>query len=415
MRVNSTVSVLPSVNSSNTRVKQVSESSIESSPKSFQNVELPELPEGIEREWLVILYAGGDNNLADDVLRDVNELESVGSRDDVHVVTLIDTGKSTEVPIKGARAFYIKHDRVDMKEFEIDSPVLHSYTSLDMGDPKVLSQFVTEMAKRFPAKHIMVIISSHGYGKDGIIDDETSRDRLTLKELRTALHQIRDELGRSLDVIGFDACEMATLEVAQAVRKYAEYMIASQAPENDDGWPYKRILEYFNSTEEDKPVEVVKNTVNSAHEVSAYIPTLSALKLDNVPKVTEALNKFASRLLLTDTPMSVLYNIAKHTWTSRVGGEYRDIYDFASLIYKDPQITDRALKESAKKLMDAVQETVIANSTASGYFRRAHGLSIYFPIYGKVDERYLSDNGKLLPWFRWLHKLNKYIFENTRR
>lgn len=44
-----------------------------------------------------------------------------------------------------------------------------------------------------------------------------------------------------LDMIGLDACCMATLETALVLSPYADYMVASQEMEPSCGWDYTSI------------------------------------------------------------------------------------------------------------------------------------------------------------------------------
>ncbi len=46
--------------------------------------------EGAGAEWLVMVYMAGENNLEPFALDDVNEMERVGSTDQVQVVVLLD-------------------------------------------------------------------------------------------------------------------------------------------------------------------------------------------------------------------------------------------------------------------------------------------------------------------------------------
>ncbi len=51
------------------------------------------------------------------------------------------------------------------------------------------------------------------------------------------------------EVIGFDACLMATLETAAILEPYANYLIASEETEPDSGWDYERILTHLGDGE----------------------------------------------------------------------------------------------------------------------------------------------------------------------
>jgi hypothetical protein len=46
-----------------------------------------------------------------------------------------------------------------------------------------------------------------------------------------------------LDVIGFDACDIATVEVAVQLSEFANYMLASEVGIPLPGWPYARVLD----------------------------------------------------------------------------------------------------------------------------------------------------------------------------
>ena len=61
-----------------------------------------------------------------------------------------------------------------------------------------------------------------------------SGDSMTLDEVGTALKNA----GCNFDIIGFDACLMATLETAMVLEPYADYMVASEETEPGIGWYY---------------------------------------------------------------------------------------------------------------------------------------------------------------------------------
>ena len=380
----------------------------------------PSIPEGVQKDWLVITIEGGDNDLAKKLKEDVNDMEEVGSSENFHWVSLLDVGQGRLPDIKGVKAFYIKKDTVTQgpNDTTIRSPELMSLKRADLTDPKFLANFVVEVAKRFPAKHIMLIISSHGKGKDGVIKEEQPNGDgkyMSLSALRGALHQIEKELGRPIDVLGFDACLMGTLEVALAARGFVRYMVASEAPETDEGWPYKKIMGHMKGRSRLSPEELSRIIVDKASERSYIIPTLSAIDLAKVKPIYQALNELAIRLMFTNTPMRLLLSIARRTEkTDRYLQDYRDIYDFARRIYENHEINDLRLKKAAKKLMSAIDNAVLEEEHYNQLYPNAHGLSIYFPLDGRVDDRYKRLNPHLANWYRWLLKLNDYIYQEEK-
>ena len=107
-----------------------------------------------------------------------------------------------------------------------------------MGDPQTLTDFVRDSLRRYPAEEYALILWDHGTGPlEGVCLDEMNEpDRISLDGLAQALDEAR--LPQKLSWIGFDACLMSTLEMANAVAPYADYMIASEETEPATGWNY---------------------------------------------------------------------------------------------------------------------------------------------------------------------------------
>ena len=105
------------------------------------------------------------------------------------------------------------------KLLRIDADHLHEiddWGDTNMGDPAVLDGFGPP-AKLYPADHYALILSDHGGGWTGAVQDESSNDdSLSLNEMVQALSR-SGRLTGPLEMLGFDACLMGTLEVAQAV------------------------------------------------------------------------------------------------------------------------------------------------------------------------------------------------------
>jgi hypothetical protein len=87
----------------------------------------------------------------------------------------------------------------------------------------------------------MVIMASHGNGMIGFGGDENhSRRRLALSNsdmtvaMRAALESV-EGAPEKFDVIGFDACSMQSVDVADDLRHATKYLLASEAAEPAEG------------------------------------------------------------------------------------------------------------------------------------------------------------------------------------
>lgn len=95
-----------------------------------------------------------------------------------------------------------------------------------MAAPETLTDFIRWSVQNYPAKKYMLVLWDHGGGsKTGIFIDELfDNDIMYLDELHDAL----SEAEVHFEAILFDACLMANLETAGAVKDYADWMIASE-------------------------------------------------------------------------------------------------------------------------------------------------------------------------------------------
>lgn len=85
-------------------------------------------------------------------------------------------------------------------------------------------------------------------------------------ELRKALQEITQELGRKLDILGFDSCAMGLLEIAYELQSFAEVLITPQDFTPLSGWNYKEMLSLL--VVKNPPVDPV---VHARNFVDQYI------------------------------------------------------------------------------------------------------------------------------------------------
>ena len=81
-------------------------------------------------------------------------------------------------------------------------------------------------------------------------------DKLTMDEFDSAFRQSQAGV---FDMIGFDACFMASIEVAKVISPYANYMIASEEAEPGHGWLWSEVIRAYEH--EDSIVEAGKRMV----------------------------------------------------------------------------------------------------------------------------------------------------------
>ena len=185
--------------------------------------------------WTVLVYGLGDNNLEADLLNDLNEMAAVPAANLTFVALADRTPDYTDASLAGIG------DWDTAKILNIGPAGFTEEADLgeqNLGDPAVLTDFITRGIARHPADHYALILWDHG-SISGVGSDESHGDGLSLPEIAAGVRAGLAAAGVDrLDIIGFDACLMAAYEVAAAVSGVADYMIASEEVEPNDGWDY---------------------------------------------------------------------------------------------------------------------------------------------------------------------------------
>ena len=113
----------------------------------------------------------------------------------------------------------------------------------NMATSNTLSDFLIWGVSEFPAKKYVAILWDHGSGINGFgADSNFNGDILTPVELAKAFEDTKDSTRTNFEIIGFDACFMASIEVADTVKSFGNYMVASQELIPPAGWDYSAFL-----------------------------------------------------------------------------------------------------------------------------------------------------------------------------
>jgi len=371
------------------------------------------------RKWTVLVYEAADNDLEKYMVQDVNDMENIGSNTDMNIVLQMDRGKEPSELSGGwggARRLRLTKNE---DPYNIDSPVLQDLGQVNMSKPESLSDFIQWGMKNFPAEHYMLVMSDHGAGWKGGIEDKSHDDWMSMPEMRQGIEDAQKRTGEKLDIIGFDACLMGQTEVAYELKDSADYMVASQEREGAEGWPYHNILskDILKNIERAiklkvklKPDEMAKFIVRASAQDQKNLPTMSAIDLSKMDKVAKATDKFAKALIETDTPKTHLKTLVRQT--QKFEG-FKDHYDFCRRIVLSDEVKDEKLKDSAQEVMDRVYEAVILEEHSKDY-PDAQGLSIYLPSYRTTppDDYLETQFAKDTHWDEALTEIENGLFKS---
>lgn len=194
-----------------------------------------------EASWTFMAYVMGDTDLEPYALDDLAEMASVGSSEELNIVAMVD--RSPDYSDDGVLNL---DDWEDTKLLEVQQDGFVEAADLgevNTGSSDTLASFVETAITEYPADNYALLLWDHGGGWLGMGADQTDgEDGLELDEISAGIDAGLAATGvDKLDLLGFDACLMATFEVASSLSPYAEYLVASEEVEPGHGWDYREL------------------------------------------------------------------------------------------------------------------------------------------------------------------------------
>ncbi|GMU54373.1 MAG: hypothetical protein AMXMBFR33_35190 [Candidatus Xenobia bacterium] len=374
------------------------------------------------KKWTILYYMDGKNNLSKMIERSASSLEKVGSDPNVNLVAEIGLAGMDEVK----RGELVKGQGL---------AELHSIGSQDMGSASTVQDFVEWGMQRYPAERYAVVLSNHGAGFQGVLNDDEYGSVVQNEDLAQALEAAQRNTGQKIEVVAFDACLMAQAEVGYALRNSAKYMVASEeveagfmlpVPGMNGGMPLRKIAEELQQVQGDLTGEELSRlfVYEAGRQVgrSNFTPTQSAIDLKRMGDVRQASEDLAGRLLQAMSGDSSVKGrlravmSATQSYTECAGTvdpfkDYRDLGDFSRRLCKafpdQPGVT-----AAAQRLQRELVGAVIAEShsvTASGTSMfGSTGLSVYLPTHFQDNFGYSrTDFARGSQWLRMLRVMSE--------
>lgn len=331
-----------------------------------------------DKEWTIMVFVNGKNNLEPYALKDMNEMEQVGSSDKVNIVT--ETGLISgygALPWTGTARFLIKKDNDTNK---VTSPILKNLGTVDMGDYKSVIDFVNWAKATYPAKKYMLVIWNHGAGwiksrspevTKGISYDDQSGNHINTPQMGLLMKAIG-----KLDVYGSDACLMQMPEVDYEIMPYVDYIVGSEETEPGDGYTYNTFLGPVIANPTMDPLTLAKQAVNAySDHYGTQDNTQSLVKSAALPGFVTATNDFvAAAMAANEKP---LIKTAMSSAQAYAYAENKDLWHFLSLYGASSK--DANVKAKAKALQNYLDNSLILLNRANANYANSHGLAIYMP------------------------------------
>jgi hypothetical protein len=331
-----------------------------------------------------------DNNLGVTLPMHVNTLEKAGSNAGVNALVLTD-----DIGPNNSRWYYITQDQ-NMDAITSPWTPVGKRGEVNSGSGGALASAMRTAFGSYPSRMRWLDVNNHGGGYWGIAQDDRSDAIIRLPQLATALNRGRG--AKKLDLLTFDACLMATIEVAHELRDTAEVMVASEDSSYALGMNYDTTLAALSKGAKPDPAAMGRDLVLRAQRKGKQVAlfTISALDLDKATRTTQAVDRLGKALLAAmPTHGPQIKRALGAVKPFYVAGpdqsdfNHRDLHEV--IVQLRERITERGIQEACAGVQATLfnkNGLILISRAAREEAKVPRGVSIYLPLDGKVDPIY---------------------------
>ncbi len=322
-----------------------------------------------QAKWTIMVYISGDNNLEDYVVKDIEtELAPTGSSANVQVVALADRGPGYDTSYgdwQTTKLFHVTQGMTAAPENAVAD-----WGERNMGDPQTLIDFVTWTKANYPADHYALIFWGHGWNwhPGYVMADDTNADTLDYEEEEAAL----PSLG-FIDVVGYDGCNMASIEILNLWHGHATAVTGSQEYVGWEGLQYDLVLAQLAAN----PSMTADQVAVAFSQSASADKTWAAIAVDSrFDAVLTAVNNWSlalsNGLAANRKKYDRAFGATQDFWQAPMD---KDLYDMAYEINRN--VADANIKSKSQAVMTAINGVVLHQYHTNGY-PDSHGITIYY-------------------------------------
>lgn len=370
-------------------------------------------------DWTLFIYMESDKDLNDAALKNITDIARAGVPENINVVIQLHTWQEV------AWRYVLKGNNIS----------LDSIVNLKLEPEDDLTDGFNWAFNNFKSKYKMVVLWNHGFGildpvwsesdenwvpeisqdiistrsrlidhcfdhnnHKGVLFYPQTKVYLTNQAMINAFEKTKNSVLESskIDIISFDACRMAMIEIGYQLSDFADYLIGSQDCELKDGCDYFSLIKNLSSNK--SPKDIAKSIVFDYENY--YKPrgacgryTQSALDLKEINLLVNNLDSLVKEFLkVQNSHDHNLNKVLKEAITNsrKVMPEfckmpsYIDIYSFYITLKENlfKVNKDSNFDEIIKTLdsgINIIKQIVVA-SVAGFKSAHSHGISIYYPF-----------------------------------
>jgi len=303
--------------------------------------------------WTVMIYVAADNNLeAYWEGASLAMLLNLPSTDAVNFVAYVDLLSTSGTQI-----------------VEIDGDSWEAVETLEeknFADDETLEWALTDVSVRYPSDHLAMIAWDHGSAWNGLCGDDTSDDWMYLDELYSAIVGAQVHI----DIIGFDACAMASVETIYSVAMtgLVDFAVGSEELVAFDGFPYDLMFAPLAEDASRTPPQVATDMIDGWEAYYSEITwgwyaTLSAVDAAAIHDNVGVIGAWTDLMLDRLASYSHDYRMALRDSesVSCIAHYQVDMVDLGRQLISNPTIAeDQEFVDATEDMMGVISNAVVA-------------------------------------------------------
>lgn len=244
------------------------------------------------KEWTVLIYANGNNDLEPETWQAKLAAETGFSGGNVNVVFEIGREDKALVNIFRPSLALSRQscDWTGVRRYLLtggQSVLLQDFGEKNMADPYSLYQFAKEGMESYPAERYMIVLGGHGYQFVGSMPDYSQELPYIMgfPEMADALDKACTETGRKIDLLVADICYFNFIEVIYEFAKHPGHGVQNVLTYICDGpicgMPYAQIIEHLENQPLRGTCDLIKGFIETLNlDLAAF--ALDYTKLESV-------------------------------------------------------------------------------------------------------------------------------------
>lgn len=274
--------------------------------------------------------------------------------------------------------------------------LIEEQDTANMGDAQTLYEFLAFANENYPADKVAVTFWNHGGGSvsGAAFDELHGLDSLDLAEMYQAFDAVwpADTEHPALELVGFDTCLMATVDVASTFRNFAKYLVASEEVEPGNGWLYSGWLGALAENTDMDGAALGTAICDTYYQGCEAVgtqdqTTLSVTDLSRLEPLLDAYESFGQEALAAaaEDPGFFAELGRAAARSENYGGNTRE-QGYTNMVDLGHLARQTAwMLPSAQRVCDALTDCVIYQ-VGGPYRAEATGLSCYYSYNGDVDD-----------------------------